>query len=144
MRHTARAALAKRLEMLRAGFSSDEDAALRTRLQAIGKDGVEVYLRCSSGIGLHLAEAASQREFRSKLAELHGVDELLTRYTATAWAARALVFAELLHQLELEPPERWAAQSTLAWLKDFEEQEVWLWPFDSPSPWPDEDDDDFD
>jgi hypothetical protein len=140
VRNTARRALAKRLEMLRAGFSSSDEDALRTRLAAIGRAPIEAYLRSSSWVGLNIAKAANRTELKAKLTEFDSPDELLTRYTAVAWAARALVFAELLERFDPDLPEKWAAQSALTWLSDFESEEVWLWPFESPPPWPDDDD----
>jgi len=127
-----------------AGFSPAEVETLHRRLATIGKKPVEAYLHASSTIGLGLAASANRRELRSNFFALKGLDDLLTRYTATAWAARTLVLAELLERFDPDLPQKWAAETTLLWFSEFESEEVWLWPFGTESPWPDEDDEDVD
>lgn len=110
----------------------------------IGEKAVEAYLRSSSAIGLRLAASPNRHVLRSNLFALDGLDDFLTRYTATAWAARALVLAELLDRFDPDLPQKWAAETTLLWLSEFESEEVWLWPFGTEPPWPNGADEDMD
>lgn len=144
MKTTARPALAKHLQMHLGGFSPAEVGTLHRRLAMIGKKQVETYLRASSVIGLGLAASPNRRALRSNLVALEGLDDLLTRYAATAWAARALVLAELLDRFDPDLPQKWAAEATLLWLSEFESEEVWLWPFGTEPPWPNSADEDMD
>lgn len=143
MRTKARAALAKRLDFLRGTVTATEQDALHERFARLGKERVRAYLFAAHGVGLDIAKATSNRALTQKLAEWGGDDRLLTLYGAVAWAARALVLAELLEQFDPDLPAKWAADATLRWLDDFEAEEVWLWPFESDHPWPEDDGEEF-
>lgn len=135
MRWTAHAGLLKTLQQLRTLAEPHTDQ-LRADLATLGIEGAQTFLRENVEFGLDVAGAGRTRP--QTLAAYAPAQRPWVLYAAAAWTAKALVLAEQLDVLQLEPtfPAKFAPGSMLRLIGRYEQdEEAWLWPFPGFAPW---------
>lgn len=136
MKWQARTALAERLAQLQteaAPYLED----LRGALAKVDPSTAASILR-ENLLERGLDFAQSGRHRRRSVAALPPDQRPFAYYAAAAWTAKALLLAEHLERLQLEPgfPRKFAADAMLTLVGRYEqEDEPWLWPFPGLSPW---------
>lgn len=135
MNWKARQALHQRLVQLQK-LAEPHLSFLMEALSPLGPDDAEELLRANRVSALDVASAGSNRS--RLLASLPESQLPWAAYAAAAWTARALILAEHLEALQLEPDRRGpdAADAFLTLIGRYEDEpEAWLWPFPGVSPW---------
>jgi hypothetical protein len=125
-------------------MSAEEQQLLYAELAPLNRIQTAVLLQAWRPIGIAIARAKTATARKAILKEFAGRKRLLALYSAAAWTVRTIALAEYMERSELVAmPRKWAADTALNLLDEFEGDENWLWPFESDPPWElDEEDED--
>lgn len=137
---TVRSALWPLIEKARHCVTPEFEAQLRAELSPLQPHVVAHTLQLWRPLAMEMARTSKTRE-RQALIDKYAPDKAhWALYAHVAWMARTIALLENLERADLEiQPKKWAANAALDCVDEFENDQVWLWPFDSNSPWPDAD-----
>lgn len=135
---TVRSALWPMLEKARQLVTPEFEALLREELSPLQPHVVAHTLQLWRPLAIEMARTSKTRERQSLMDRYAPKKTHWALYAQAAWLARTIALLEYFERSDLQiQPKKWAADAALDCVNQFEDNQVWLWPFESKSPWPD-------